>query len=167
MGVPENAIQSGILELYEDDDDTLVDAVRKFNDYETDCRIDYKKAEGIFVKFCAANPLLAIIFTLVNFNYIFTNKVLTIILLASWVIVYFVFVLFNRLLIIGTVATAALALLDLTFLLFFVLDAFITVLYEKLDHPLRKNPTYPRFNKIDIKYRRGKRSEYHDPRDRL
>lgn len=167
MGVPEDVIQSGILELYEDDDDTLVNAVRNFNNYETDCRIDHNKAESIFGKFCVMNLILMLIIILCKADNIFVNKALAITLLAGWVVVFFVFVLFRRQLILGAAFTAPLVLLDIMFLLFFILNALITFLYERLDRPMRDNPAYPRFSTVDIIYRRGKRAEFHDPSDRL
>lgn len=167
MGVPEDVIQSGILELYEDDDDTLVDAVRNFNNYETNCRIDHKKAESIFWKFCVINPILLSIITILKADHMFTNIALAFTLLAGWGLVHFYFVLFKRQLILGTAVTALLALLDITFILFFVLSALVMFLYERLDRPTRNNPAYPRFSTVDIIYRRGKRAEFHDPGDRL
>lgn len=167
MGVPEDVIQSGILELYDDDDDTLADAVKKFNNYETDCRIDHKRAESIHFKFCVINLILMPIIILCKADNIFANKALAITLLAGWVVVFFAFVLLRRQLILGAAVTAPLALLDIMFILFFVLNALITFLYEKLERPIRGNPAYPRFSTVDIIYRRGKRAEFHDPRDRL
>ncbi len=169
MGVPEDMIQSGFAEFYEDDDDTLIQAIQKYNDYETDCRIEYKLAERIIAQYCVINPILVIIIVILNAEYIFKGlfiNILAVALLAVWAAVYFGFVLFKRRMLIGTLFTLPLVYLDLTFLTLAVFNAFLTFLYDKLDRPLRDNPTYPQFRKIDVKYRRGKRSEYHDPRAR-
>ena len=83
-------------------------------------------------------------------------------MLVAWLVVYFVFVLFGHRLIIGTAASALLLVLDLVFVTLVVMNVLFTVMYEKLDRPLRRHPTYPCFNNIDIHYARGTRPRQYD-----
>lgn len=170
MGVPEDMIQSGIAELYEDDDDSLAAAIEKYNDYEANCRIDYKKSERIVVRYCIITPILVILLTIINAAYIFgsNNRIIPAgFFYVAWLITFIVFGILKRNLLLSSLFTIPLIYLDWMFLAVVAIDAMIAFLYEKIDKPLRDNPTYPQFRTIDIKYRRGKRSEYHNPMERL
>ena len=170
MGVPEDMIQSGIAELYEDDDDSIVAAIEKYNDFETNCRIDYRKSEKIVVRYCVMTPVLVIFLTVINSPYIFGSNNRTIlagIFYVAWLITFIAFGILKRKLLLSSLFTVPLIYLDWMFLAVAAIDVMIAYLYEKIDKPLRDSPTYPQFRTIDIKYRRGKRTEYHDPMERM
>lgn len=162
MGIPEDIIKNGYATLYKDDDYRVEENYEAYNKYASECREQRKQAVHISETYCIANFVLAAIIIALNANYAFRRGALAIVMLAAWLVVYFMFVLFGRRLIIGTAASALLIVLDLMFIALVALNVLLTLMYEKLDRPLRQHPTYPRFSNIDVHYSADNRPRQYD-----
>lgn len=162
MGIPEDVIKNGYATMYMDDDHRVEADYDAYNKYASECRDKRKQAVRISETYCIADPILAALIIVLNFNYMFRRGAIAVVILAAWLLVYLMFVLFARRLIIGTAASALLIVLEPTFIAFVAMNVLFTFIYEKLDRPLRQHPTYPRFNNIDIHYSRDNRPRQRD-----
>lgn len=162
-GVPEELIKKGVLELYEDDSDELVPAVKNYNEYAKECRIKYKEVRQTGEAFYIMSPaLVALIMFLESIYFMnYWN------LLAIWLAGFIWFGVKKRNMIVASVFTLPLFFITPVFLIVTAFDAVLAYRYKKLDEPLRGIPTYPVFNTIDIVYRRGKRTQFHDADERM
>lgn len=162
MGISEDIIKSGYTTIYMNDDHRVEENYNAYNKYVSECRANKKQADHIAETYCIANFVFAAIIIAINANYAFRRGALAVVILAVWLLVYILFVLFGHRLIIGTAVSALLLFLDLTFIALVVMNVLFTVMYEKLDRPLRQHPTYPRFSNIDIHYSKDNRPRQFD-----
>lgn len=162
-GVPEELIQKGILELYEDDSDELIPAIKNYNEHAKECRIKYKEVNQTCSAFYIVTPVLIALIMFLD-NNSFMNYWLN---LAVWLAGFIWFGVKKRNMMASAALTLPLFFITPIFLIVTAFDAVLAYRYKKLDEPLRSNPTYPLFTTIDIKYRRGKRSQFHDADERL
>lgn len=168
LGVPEELIQKGVLELYEDDSEELVPAVKSYNDNERACRVKYIEVEQTIKSFYIMSPVFVVILTFLGTDvFSGSKKLLSIAFLVIWLLSYLWFALKKRNILFCTVFTLPLLYISLLFFVVIAFEGILTYRYEKLDRPMRDDPTYPVFVTIDIKYRRGKRSQLHDAGERL
>lgn len=162
-GVPAELIQKGVLELYEDDSEELVPVIKNYNEHAKECRIKYNEVRQTGAAFYIMSPaLIALIMFLDNNS--FMNYWLN---LAVWLSGFIWFGVKKRNMMAAAAFTLPLFFITSVFLIVTAFDAVLAYRYKKLDEPLRGNPTYPVFNTIDIVYRRGKRSQFHDADERM
>lgn len=162
MGIPEEDIKNGYVTLYKNDDLRVEKDYEAYNQYASECRMKRKQAEHIAETYCIADFFLAAAIIAFNANYAFMRGAIAVVMLVAWLLVYVLFVLFGRRLIIGTAASALLLVLDPTFAALLAMNVLFTVMYEKLDRPLRQHPTYPRFGNVDVHYSTDNRPRQYD-----
>ncbi len=159
-GVPAELIQKGVLELYEDDSEELVPAIKNYNEHAKECRIKYKEVRQTSAAFYIMSPALVALIA-----YFFRSGYM--IILAVWLAGFIWFGVKKRNMSVAAAFTLPLFFITPIFLIVTAFDAVLAYRYKKLDEPLRGNPAYPVFNTIDIVYRRGKRSQFLNADERM
>ena len=159
--MPEEAIRSGRIDMYADDDLQIERDVKIYNKYIGECRILKKDAFYVKGAFYVVNPLFLIGLMLLNMTTVFRHGALAYFMLGLFVAAFVYFAVMKNNFILAAAVTPVLLVLDIMFLSLVVLNALLAFLFEKYDRPIRDHPTYPVFFEVEIHY--IKRNRPKDP----
>lgn len=160
MGVPEEIIKVGSITIYSDSDTKIVGEIKSHNDYMWECRTKMKYIKEIKYAYFFLNPLMIFILIFTQLNNILHSPVLAIIILVIYSVIYVKFVLFENDLLISTIAISMFLFIDFRFAILLLADAILCYMYFRLEKPLKSQRSFPSFNDIQVKYVRGKISDY-------
>ena len=161
--MPEEAIRSGRIDMYADDDLQIERDVKIYNKYIENCRILKKDAFYAKSAFFVANPVMVFGILFLNLNTAFSRGALAYCMLGIYIVGFFMFAFVMKNLIFAAAVTPLLMVLDITFLSLVILNALLVFLFERLDRQIRDHPTYPVFFEVELHY--IKRNRPKDPND--
>lgn len=154
--IPEEIVRAGMITIYADDSDELLDSVNAYNRHMGDCRIKKAHLREAVKGFVVMNPVVLTAVAAADAERVFSRPV-NIAFIAIFAMMYLIFGLYKNNFIIGTVSTLVLAFASPVFLVLTAGDIVISLIYYSILSPLKKEQGYPAFLDILIKYEKCKR----------
>ncbi len=134
--------------------ETDLDSWKKVNTYNEDarkCRQKMKIVKEIQFGFYVLNPLVLLGMLMSCGNEIFEKPALAIVILAIQ-LVAFIFAMTKNNLIVHTITTALMLILDIRFVILLVANIILSGMKKYIEAPLEKEIDYPLFNDINVYY---------------
>jgi hypothetical protein len=154
MNIPDEIIKKGSIIIYNDSDREIIKDIDEYNKYMGDCRIKMKRVDEIKFGYIALNPLVISAMIAAEAASVFSHPVLAIVLLAAYSIIFVIFTLFKDNLVVSTIATVLLLILDLRFAILLIADIVLLVIHDYIEKPLKSQLSYPIFSDINVRYER-------------
>ena len=117
-----------------------------------DCRIKMKLVVETKFAFTILNPLIIFGIIASESASVFSNSALAIILLIIYTTIFIIFSFVRNSLMVITVVTDLLSILDLRFIILLIADIVLLVVHERTDKPLRNELSYPTFSDIKVRF---------------
>ena len=102
--------------------------------------------------FTILNPLIIFGIIASESASVFSNSALAIILLIIYTTIFIIFSFVRYSLMVITVVTDLLSILDLRFIILLIADIVLLVIHERTDKPLRNELSYPTFSDIKVRF---------------
>ena len=102
--------------------------------------------------FTILNPLIIFGIIASESASVFSNSALAIILLIIYTTIFIIFSFVRNSLMVITVVTDLLSILDLRFIILLIADIVLLVIHERTDKPLRNELSYPTFSDIKVRF---------------
>lgn len=155
INIPKEAIESGIITVLTDTDIEVINAINTYNNRMANCRITKKHLDEIGFAFNILNPLVIVGMIAGTASTVFRWPLIGIIILAVYSILFITFSLSDKHYIISTIASSLLLVLDLLFIILLLANIVISIMYHKMNEPLKSEEDYPIFKNIKICYEKS------------
>lgn len=154
MNIFSEAISKGHINIYHDTDPEIIDTVNKYNKHMGSCRVKMKRMEEIVVAHLIMNPLIFAGMIGLSAKTVLHRPLAALIILLLNTIVFIVFSIIKRNLIVSTVSSALLIILDIRFCILTAANFALMLLHENIDRSLKTETGYPYFADILITFKR-------------
>ena len=121
-----------------------------------------KRVGEIKFGYTLLNPIVICAMIAAEAPSVFSNPALAIVVLAVYSIIFVIFTLFKDNLVVSTIATVLLLILDLRFAILLIADIVLVLIRNYIEKPLVCQLNYPIFSDIRIKFERFNRPNYKD-----
>lgn len=162
MNISDETIKKGSIIIYNDSDREIIKDIDEYNKYMGDCRIKMKRVGEIKFGYTLLNPIVICGMIAAEAASVFSNPALAIVVLAVYSIIFVIFTLFKENLVVSTIATVLLLILDLRFAILLIADIVLVLIRNYIEKPLVCQLNYPIFSDIRIKFERFNRPNYKD-----
>ena len=152
MNIPDEIIKKGSVIIYNDSDTSIIKEIDEYKKHMLDCRIKMKLAVETKFAFTILNPLIIFGIIASESASVFSNSALAIILLIIYTTIFIIFSFVRNSLMVITVVTDLLSILDLRFIILLIADIVLLVIHERTDKPLRNELSYPTFSDIKVRF---------------
>ena len=157
MNIPDEVIKKGSITIYDDSDTKIIKEIDEYNKCMLDCRIKMNHMDETKFGYNVLNPLIIFVLCLGGLIKGFSHPVLAIVLLVVYPIIFINFALIKKDFVVSTIATALFLILDWKFLILLIADIVLLWMYSNMNNQIKNQPTYPVFNDIQVRYKRGRR----------
>jgi hypothetical protein len=152
MNIPDEIIKKGSVIIYNDSDTSIIKEIDEYKKHMLDCRIKMKLVVETKFAFTILNPLIIFGIIASESASVFSNSALAIILLIIYTTIFIIFSFVRNSLMVITVVTDLLSILDLRFIILLIADIVLLVIHERTDKPLRNELSYPTFSDIKVRF---------------
>ncbi|NLK69998.1 MAG: hypothetical protein GX286_00970 [Clostridiales bacterium] len=152
MNIPDEIIKKGSVIIYNDSDTSIIKEIDEYKKHMLDCRIKMKLVVETKFAFTILNPLIIFGIIASESASVFSNSALAIILLIIYTTIFIIFSFVRNSLMVITVVTDLLSILDLRFIILLIADIVLLVVHERTDKPLRNELSYPTFSDIKVRF---------------
>lgn len=135
-----------------DSDTSIIKEIDEYKKHMLDCRIKMKLVVETKFAFTILNPLIIFGIIASESASVFSNSALAIILLIIYTTIFIIFSFVRNSLMVITVVTDLLSILDLRFIILLIADIVLLVIHERTDKPLRNELSYPTFSDIKVRF---------------
>ena len=135
-----------------DSDTSIIKEIDEYKKHMLDCRIKMKLVVETKFAFTILNPLIIFGIIASESASVFSNSALAIILLIIYTTIFIIFSFVRNSLMVITVVTDLLSILDLRFIILLIADIVLLVVHERTDKPLRNELSYPTFSDIKVRF---------------
>lgn len=135
-----------------DSDTSIIKEIDEYKKHMLDCRIKMKLVVETKFAFTILNPLIIFGIIALESASVFSNSALAIILLIIYTTIFIIFSFVRNSLMVITVVTDLLSILDLRFIILLIADIVLLVIHERTDKPLRNELSYPTFSDIKVRF---------------
>jgi len=131
---------------------SIIKEIDEYKKHMLDCRIKMKLVVETKFAFTILNPLIIFGIIASESASVFSNSALAIILLIIYTTIFIIFSFVRNSLMVITVVTDLLSILDLRFIILLIADIVLLVVHERTDKPLRNELSYPTFSDIKVRF---------------